>query len=158
MKSLIAILVLAVGVILTASVVSANPDNGQDAPPCHGANEEECRDDPQPDNGRDCYHSDDHVCVPTSTPTTVPPTNTPTATVVPPTNTPVPTVTVVQPTPTTTVPEFKSPQNPTPTVAPPVIIVPPVSTPATVPAQVAPPVVVPQRLPASGSGGYLPAE
>src|SRR5688572_23120695 len=44
------------------NVNSGPEDQGQQAAPCHGANNNACRQDPQPDRGRDCMNSDDHVC------------------------------------------------------------------------------------------------
>jgi hypothetical protein len=46
------------------NVNSGPPDQGQQqSNGCHGANEVDCRADPQPTHGRDCMHSDDHACV-----------------------------------------------------------------------------------------------
>lgn len=45
---------------------------GNPHPGCHGANEVDCRPDPQPDKGQDCLHSDDHRCSPTTTTTALP--------------------------------------------------------------------------------------
>ena len=107
------IVITAMGITSCISPVSAAPggpgtDQGQQAPPCHGKNNDECRPDPQPEHGQDCKHSDDHVCnpaTPAPEPTTVAtpepsPTNVPTT---PPTTgaTPAPTsVPTVGPTPT----------------------------------------------------------
>jgi hypothetical protein len=51
--------------LFSGGAASADPPGeppGLDAPPCHGRNDEPCREDPQPDHGVDCLHSDDHVC------------------------------------------------------------------------------------------------
>lgn len=78
---------------------------------CHGANEVDCRPDPQPEHGNDCVRSDDHVCpITASTTTTVPPLTT-TTTAPPTTTTTTPTT---GPTSTTTIPPGLS--TPTTTV------------------------------------------
>ncbi len=107
----------------------------------------------------------------TSTPTVMPPTNTPTATVVPPTNTPtqtavpptataipptaVPTATPVPPTSTPTATSVPPTNTPTKTAVPPTntptaTAVPPTSTPTAVP----PTLVPPTATPAQASSGY----
>lgn len=47
---------------------------------CHGKNEVACRPDPQPEHGRDCIRSDDHVCQSTASTTTIPSSSTTTIT------------------------------------------------------------------------------
>lgn len=47
---------------------------------CHGKNEVACRPDPQPEHGRDCIRSDDHVCQSTVSTTTIPSSSTTTTT------------------------------------------------------------------------------
>lgn len=75
---------------------------------CHGANEVECRPDPQPEHGRDCERSDDHVCATTTTSTTNPPTTTTTLPVTPTTITTVTTPKADTPSTTTTQPAESS--------------------------------------------------
>lgn len=118
--SLAGLALLALGVITTgriafstAGVALAEPyEDGNPAPPCHGnsppggnsqgAAGPECRQDLQPDHGRDCVHSDDHVCA--VTPAT-PPATPPTATARPSTATSMaPTATSVAATATTLLP------------------------------------------------------
>jgi outer membrane biosynthesis protein TonB len=85
----IAVLALAFASITTAA---ANTPPGNDGDPCHGANQETCRPDPQPSDGQDCLPhgnnpdgNDDHCASPEPTVTPEPsaspspePTSTPT--------------------------------------------------------------------------------
>ena|SRR3990167_2490570 len=137
MRSLAFLITCSVIALLAVTGVHANPDDHQTAPPCHGHNENDCRDDPQPDKGRDCERSDDHVCSPTATPK--PPTTTPASTVTP-------------------VPSTSTPQPPeTPTVTPTPVFTPGAPQPDArkdwLPGQTAPAAPPPARLPQSGSGG-----
>lgn len=52
---------------------AARPAYAQnESPDCHGQNQEECREDPQPDHGMDCERSDDHRdCATTTTTATL---------------------------------------------------------------------------------------
>ncbi len=58
-------LLAAAALVLGIGIVPASATN--DSPDCHGQNQEECREDPQPDRGVDCEHSDDHRCATTTT-------------------------------------------------------------------------------------------
>lgn len=96
----------------SVSVVVADPPKpppGQDAPPCHGQNNNDCRADPQPDKGKDCQKSEDHVCAEEPQPTaTIPPV---VSTPRPPDATP-----IVQP--TTTLPPVSTPTSTSATETP----------------------------------------
>lgn len=115
--------------------IAAGPDDHQTAPPCHGNNQNDCRDDPNPDRGKDCLHSEDHVCVPTVNPSP----------------NPSPTTVVSTPTPTTVIPTSTVGINPTPTSTVPSrgIVPSPTNTPVGKPPVAAPPI----QLPRSGDAG-----
>ena len=62
--ALLAVSLLSISALFSGVAFADPPDtdSGQQAEPCHGSNDEDCREDPQPDRGQDCKHSDDHVC------------------------------------------------------------------------------------------------
>lgn len=109
------VLLLALGSVSAVMATNNPPGNGKD--PCsHGNANKQCKDDPQPDKGKDCEEhgkggkNEDH-CDPRDT-TTTPTTTTPTTTIP---TTPTPT------TPTSTTPTSTNPTTttPSPTTDPP---------------------------------------
>lgn len=54
-RALIAMLAIVILIFATAGTVKAGePPFGNDGPPCHGQNQNDCRPDPQPSHGQDC--------------------------------------------------------------------------------------------------------
>ena len=177
-SAFIIVSILAIGLVTVASADPKKDPPGQ-GPCSHGYTGKPCKEDPQPDKGKDCEEhgpkeggvNEDH-CSP-STPTT--PVTTPVTTPTVPTVTTTVTVPTVVTTPeVTTTPDVPEviiivpdvevivvpvPQIvtvPAPVVAPPVVVI-PAPAPAAPPRVVAPPVVPAQPFspPRAGDGGLL---
>lgn len=149
---LAAIVMVAGGVAASVSLAGNGPPSGgpPGRDPCsHGATGKPCRDDPQPEHGKDCDHhgklggvNEDHCKSPT---TTTPTDTTPTDT------TPTDTTPTTPTTPTGTTQTQTTPTTPTTTAptatTPPAVVPPPVTSPAVTTAPTTTPPVAPPAKP-----------